>query len=123
MARAKTFGCMLHGRESRIVRADSNLDGTSPEDVLPIRKRSHHLPLMVSFPLQMSSASHSGTVPPQEDTETIERVNPKAFCRPLDPGQKQMLRCHLEGIMMNDIVRVADNNTAAYAEFNKEFIS
>ena len=54
-ARAKTFGCMLHGRESRIdeilVRADCSLDNNLPEDVLAIGERSDHLPLMVSFPL------------------------------------------------------------------------
>ena len=94
-ARAKTFGCMLHGREIRIddvlVRADSSLDRTLSEDVLPIGERSDHLPLMVSFPLQMSSASQSGTMPPQEATESMDRVNSKAFCRPLTPGQEQML--------------------------------
>ena len=120
MARAKTFGCMLHGKESRIddilVRADSTMDRTLPEDVLPIGERSDHLPLRVSFPPQTSPASHSGTMPPHEDTESTDRVSPKAFCRPLTPGQKQMLRCHLEGIMMNDVVRVADDITAAYAE-------
>ena len=122
VARAKTFGCMLHGKDSRIddilVRGDITLDKTLPEDVLPIGKRSDNLPLMVSFPIQMPPASHSGTMPPEEDTESIDRVSPEAFCRPLITGQlqKQMLRRHLEGILMNDVVRVANNITAAYAE-------
>ena len=69
MARAKTFAGMLHGKEGRIddilVRADSTMDKTLPEDVLPIGERSDHLPLRVSFPLQMPPASHLGTMPPQ----------------------------------------------------------
>ena len=113
-------GCMLHERKSHIddilVRADTSLDRTLPKDVLLTGERSDQFPLRVSFPLQMSSASQSGTVPPREDKESINGHNPKAFCRPMTPGQKKMPRCHLEGIMMNDIVWVADDILAAYAE-------
>ena len=41
---------------------------------------------------------------------------PQGFQRPLAPGQKQMLHCHLEGFQMNEVSKIAEQIRQVYEE-------
>ena len=63
--------------------------------------------------LTLPKASFSPSGPGVEDAASIRSLG---FVRPLVPGQKQMLRSHLEGFKMNEVGRAADETLQMYEE-------
>ena len=118
--RSKTYGCMLPEGASRIddVFISSghklNSDRVQAEEVLPIGERSDHLPLKIT--LTLPKASISCTPPGGPDAQAPASMSTLGFVRPLAPGQKQMLRSHLEGFKMNEVSTAADNILQMYEE-------
>ena len=118
--RSKTFGCMLSTGASRIddifISSNSKLkpDDAPAEEVLSMGERSDHLPLKIT--LTLPKASSSSTSPIEQDTSANASTTPLGFVRPLNAGQKQMLRCHLEGFQMSNVSKIADEVGQVYEE-------
>ena len=118
--RSKTFGCMLPTGASRIddvfISSNSRLkpDKGPAEEVLPMGERSDHLPLKIT--LTLPEASSLSTPPNEHDTPADASTTPLGFARPLNIGQKQMLRCHLEGFQMREVSKIADKVSQVYEE-------
>ena len=116
--RRKTFSCMLPDGASRIddvlISSCSKLAKGSPEEVPPPGERSDHLPLKITLILPKSPSSRAS--PDANDTDGTANKVPQGFQGPLAPGQKQMLRSHLEGFQMIEVSQIAEQIRGVYEE-------
>ena len=73
-------------------------------------ERSDHLPLKVNLPLKLAPQATAHASMAESKAIPGHRV----LHRPLSPGQKQMLRSHLESIRVQEVRQLADEVAAVY---------
>ena len=116
--RLMTYGVMSSQSQSRIddifINRTMQLEGAAVEEVMEMGERSDHLPLKAVLPLSICKSALHDIPSGEGKTACGKTVKMPSLQRPLNPGQRQMLRSYLEGVKGNDIGSIADIMQAAY---------